>query len=197
MTGVKPTDLADGLHPNDTGYQKMATQWSTALADAIERGWIQAALPAVSASCNGAAGPVWYPQGTIASGPGGSAPAGPGNLNLASDGGRVVLADLNGDSKADYLWAHADGYVTGWLDGGQGTTGVIWQPKGEVAGVSENAGVGDPGAQVQFADIDGGRQGRLPRCQPDVRCRHGVAQRRPGTVALDVVRGGHHRQRCR
>jgi lysophospholipase L1-like esterase len=33
-------DLQDGLHPNDGGYEKMATAWFSGLQRADDRGWI-------------------------------------------------------------------------------------------------------------------------------------------------------------
>lgn len=37
---VGTSDLIDGLHPNDVGYQKMATAWISGLKEAEARSWI-------------------------------------------------------------------------------------------------------------------------------------------------------------
>jgi lysophospholipase L1-like esterase len=40
MSAVTTADLADGEHPNDVGYQKMADAWSNGIQAAIADGWI-------------------------------------------------------------------------------------------------------------------------------------------------------------
>lgn len=40
MGVVTAADLADGEHPTDGGYQKMAAAWSSAIKAAVARGWI-------------------------------------------------------------------------------------------------------------------------------------------------------------
>lgn len=40
MGAVTTADLADGEHPNDVGYQKMADAWSNAIQAAVVDGWI-------------------------------------------------------------------------------------------------------------------------------------------------------------
>ena len=39
---LQPSDYADGLHPNDSGYKKMADIWFNAIQDAANKGWIKA-----------------------------------------------------------------------------------------------------------------------------------------------------------
>jgi lysophospholipase L1-like esterase len=41
LAAVKSTDLADGVHPNDTGYGKMADAWFKGIEDAAAKGWIK------------------------------------------------------------------------------------------------------------------------------------------------------------
>jgi lysophospholipase L1-like esterase len=41
MSDILATDLADGIHPNDVGYEKMATAWFKGIEDAASRGWIK------------------------------------------------------------------------------------------------------------------------------------------------------------
>jgi len=43
MSAVQVTDLADRLHPNDTGYQKMAAAWAAAINQALADGWVKPA----------------------------------------------------------------------------------------------------------------------------------------------------------
>jgi lysophospholipase L1-like esterase len=40
LSAVKAGDLADGVHPNDRGYAKMATGWFKAIEEAASKGWI-------------------------------------------------------------------------------------------------------------------------------------------------------------
>ncbi len=40
MGAVNPNDLSDDLHPNDSGYQKMATAWNAGIERAIANGWV-------------------------------------------------------------------------------------------------------------------------------------------------------------
>lgn len=41
-SSVSTSDLSDGLHPNDQGYQNMANKWVIGLTEAVSRGWIKA-----------------------------------------------------------------------------------------------------------------------------------------------------------
>jgi lysophospholipase L1-like esterase len=41
FAAVKKTDLADGVHPNDAGYAKMADAWFKGVEDAAAKGWIK------------------------------------------------------------------------------------------------------------------------------------------------------------
>ncbi|EHK97168.1 hypothetical protein M7I_7089 [Glarea lozoyensis 74030] len=218
-SGVRVQDMADGLHPSDAGYDKMAVKWAIALTAANSMGWVQDpvaptevsvpsapscerefvlhsqevpltqelfqstkkcdiemvksptatavhfadlngdgrveylhvdSIGAVTAFLNlgspnqgGEAGKVtWLPQGTIATGVGGTR-------------GSVQFADINGDGRAEYLWVHEDGSVDCWLnlggpDNGPNAGKVGWLPQGTIA-----TGIGKDGAGVRFADING------------------------------------------
>lgn len=139
MTSVTLTDLADLLHPNDSGYLKMAGAFFHGLVQVGRLGWIGA-----SGGGNPAPAPVrgWFPQGTIASG------------TYGGDGSRVVYADLDGDGRADYIQVNADSSVQAWLNGGPKPSGGDWYwfPQGTIA-----SGVGQPGYRIRFAPLHGTR----------------------------------------
>src|SRR5690606_36580846 len=101
MTSVTLTDLADFLHPDDSGYLKMAGAFYHGLVQVGRAGWIGA-----PGGGNPAPAPVrgWFPQGTIASGTNGG------------DTSRVLYADLDGDARADYIEVNADSSVRAWLN---------------------------------------------------------------------------------
>ncbi|WP_410672269.1 FG-GAP-like repeat-containing protein [Amycolatopsis sp. cmx-4-68] len=66
-------------------------------------------------------------------------------------GNQIHLAKLFGTSRADYLDVRPDGSVLAWYNAGLGSAGrIVWVGPTLVA-----SGVGDPGSQVQFADING------------------------------------------
>ncbi|KAJ7859025.1 hypothetical protein B0H14DRAFT_2351404 [Mycena olivaceomarginata] len=93
----------------------------------------------------GAANVNWLPQDVVATGPANGATR-----------DNIILADVNGDGKADYLTVtHTGGVVEVWLNGGGPDNGpnaakVVWHPQGVIA-----TGVGSSGAGVQFADLNG------------------------------------------
>jgi lysophospholipase L1-like esterase len=153
MQPVKSYDLADGLHPNDGGYDKMAFPWLGALQTASDNGWIKAAS-AASGTCGGLSGgaPNWFPQGQFASGFGAqlTPPSQPGGKKWAF-WNSVKFADINGDGKADFLIVNNDGSVDAWLNASApGQVTPIWNSVGRIA-----TGVGLPGTSVRFADING------------------------------------------
>ncbi|KAI3393725.1 hypothetical protein diail_3771 [Diaporthe ilicicola] len=70
-SGVRTSDLGDGLHPSDQGYEKMAIKWAIALTAADSLGWIKAPVDGegpVRDTCP--RDPTWLPQGEIANGAG-------------------------------------------------------------------------------------------------------------------------------
>ncbi|MEV6794078.1 FG-GAP-like repeat-containing protein [Streptomyces sp. NPDC051320] len=145
---VRTTDLADGLHPNDTGYRKMAVAWNMGIDSALVDGWIKSPAAGGSSGCTGGA-PVWLPQGEIASGPGTSTTSYPGSLSLGT-GDRIVYADINSDDRADYLDVASNGSVTAWVNGGSGSSGAVsWQAHG-ASGPDLGSGM-----VPQFADVTG------------------------------------------
>jgi lysophospholipase L1-like esterase len=156
MGMVKTTDLQDGLHPNDAGYQKMAFGWTAGIDAAVLDDWID--NPGTAGSgCAGSA-PVWMPQGVIASGPGNSSAAYPGSLTMAT-GDEIHYADISGDGKADFIKRAANGTIYPWVNGGSGTSGAIsWLPKTKY-------GL-DDSRLFRFADMNG--DGRADLLKVDV-----------------------------
>ncbi|MEU6488604.1 FG-GAP-like repeat-containing protein [Streptomyces sp. NPDC046887] len=90
----------------------------------------------------------WSPQGSITVG----------------NSARVLYADINGDKKADYLQVGADSSVQAWLNGGPKPEGGdhYWTPAGTIAG-----GVGKPGANVTFADLNADHRADYIVVNPD------------------------------
>ncbi|SCF21755.1 Repeat domain-containing protein [Micromonospora haikouensis] len=81
---------------------------------------------------------AWNFVGTVATG-------------VGVPGSNVRFADLNGDGRADYLAVDADSSVEGWLNAGPASGGGwVWSSQGIVA-----TGVGSPGGQIRFADVNG------------------------------------------
>lgn len=67
FSAVSVGDLADGIHPNDGGYNKMAVTWADAITAADTLGWIKdPIIPSPGCSHD----PVWSTQGQIATGAG-------------------------------------------------------------------------------------------------------------------------------
>ncbi|KAJ6595095.1 SGNH hydrolase-type esterase domain-containing protein [Mycena vulgaris] len=93
----------------------------------------------------GAANVGWLAQGVVATGPANGATR-----------DNVILADVNGDGRADYITVtHTGGVVELWINGGGPDNGpnaakVVWLPQGVIA-----TGVGTSGMGVQFVDLNG------------------------------------------
>jgi lysophospholipase L1-like esterase len=136
MSRVTTAQLADGLHPNDSGFQTMADAWHSALDAAANLITPPVGTtPSCVDSTNG-----WYDRGQVAAGTG--APA-----------AQVRLADIDGDGRDDYLVIHDNGALDEWMNAGGDSPGHAgWLARGQIA-----AGTGAPPAQVQLADIDGDR----------------------------------------
>lgn len=71
--GITVNDLADGLHPNDGGYAKMADLFYSGIEYADDRGWIsppgeKTPVPDSTSPENCKSTPSWYNVGMIATG---------------------------------------------------------------------------------------------------------------------------------
>ncbi|MBW4718251.1 GDSL-type esterase/lipase family protein [Saccharothrix obliqua] len=145
---VTTANLADGLHPDDRGYQKLAAAFYRGVIDAADAGWIG---PPGSGNpgCSDVPG-RWIDRGQIASG-------------VGATGFEISFADINGDRRDDYLRVHPDGAVDAWLNTG-GDTGANpgWISRGRIA-----SGVGAPASEVVFADINGDRRDDYLWLRPD------------------------------
>ncbi|MEV0973560.1 FG-GAP-like repeat-containing protein [Microtetraspora glauca] len=76
-------------------------------------------------------------------------------------GSRVRFADVNGDGRDDYLIVAENGAVAAWLntpgDGGR-PSWSLWGPEPWYSAGLIATGVGAPGSQVRFADVNGDRR---------------------------------------
>ncbi|MGK5732827.1 FG-GAP-like repeat-containing protein [Streptomyces sp. URMC 124] len=172
MSAVTTNDLADDLHPKDSGYVKMADAFAQGIARASEDGWIQQRVDVKPAPERPAPPPgdyrvdidgdgkadylavqdngsvrAWINNG--GTGHGSWIDRGKFASGAGEPGRKIRFADINADGKADYLILQDDGSVKAWINnGGNGNGG--WTDRGTFA-----TGVGEPGSKVRFADING------------------------------------------
>ncbi|MFJ2745831.1 GDSL-type esterase/lipase family protein [Streptomyces sp. NPDC087440] len=141
MSMLTPGDLSDGLHPNDTGYQKIGHAFAAAVNGAIRAGQISSRDDG-GQQCTDTPG-RWIDRGQIASG------------IAARYTEEYVFADLDGDGRADYLLAdRATGAVRAWMNRGGDQDGRAgWEPRGQVA-----SGIASKDERLVFADLDGDRR---------------------------------------
>lgn len=137
---LDPRSEMDGLHPNDSGYARMASTWSATVDDLLSHGLV-APRTKLDDGGGGLSNCVdhntWFDQGTL-------------TLGNGHIGDQIRLADLNGDGRDDYLMVNDDGSVDAYVNGGGRPNNWVWYDYGRVAG-----GVGAPGREVMFADING------------------------------------------
>nr|WP_206685853.1 GDSL-type esterase/lipase family protein [Kribbella qitaiheensis] len=184
-------EMADGLHPNDAGFQRMAQAFYPALDRAYSDGVI-AAAPALNAGNEaGGSGKIRWADFdgdgrmdylTVASngavqaflnrggdGHGGWAVLGQVAGGVTADATRVRFADFDGDSRADYLVINANGSVSAWLNrGGDGPRWLVVDRPGRRRS-DHRSGAGE---------VRGFRRRRQDGLLDDrgLRCRPGMAQ---------------------
>ncbi|WKU47542.1 FG-GAP-like repeat-containing protein [Streptomyces sp. VNUA116] len=171
MSAVTTRDLNDRLHPNDTGYAKMANAFYEGLSRAAGDGWVRERVdikPAtpretplgdyqVDISGDGKAdylvvddnGAVQAYVNKGGDGHGSWTNKGVIAKGTGAPGSQVRFADIDGDGKADYLVVEDNGSVHAWTNNG-GDTKDDWTDRGIIA-----TGAGAPGNKVRFADING------------------------------------------
>ncbi|MEW1838404.1 GDSL-type esterase/lipase family protein [Nonomuraea angiospora] len=161
--------VSDGLendaHPTDAGYAKMADAWYGAVLQANAKGWIQTPLPEEAANgCDPTESPIDDDPGTDSPIGSGETALGEGwrALGVIAPGygtrtGRTIIAELNGDQRADYLQVAADGHFRASVN----TVGTPGQPDwvdvGTYAPAASDASepIDVNGDEVRFADLNG------------------------------------------
>ncbi|MEU3960937.1 FG-GAP-like repeat-containing protein [Streptomyces buecherae] len=148
MGRVRVSDgLQNDAHPTDEGYAKMADAWDRGMWEAYSRGWIKDPAaqqdevkcgdPDDGDSGETALGRGWRKLGVIAPGYGG-------------EPGRTVMAELNGDQRADYVQVYGDGSFRASVN----TVGTPGKPDWVDAGTYQ-PGRDANADHVRFADLDG------------------------------------------
>ncbi|MFF4529695.1 GDSL-type esterase/lipase family protein, partial [Streptomyces sp. NPDC001407] len=150
MSAVTTRDLADDLHPKDSGYVKMAEAFYGGVARAAADGWVQQRVDVkrksplgdyrVDINGDGKAdylvlqdnGVVnaWINNG--GTGHGGWTEQGTFATGVGEPGDKIRFADINGDGKADYLVLQDNGVVNAWINNG-GTGHGGWTEQGTFA----------------------------------------------------------------
>jgi len=150
--------MADSLHPNPAGYQIMGDNFAGAVEEVMNRGWVTAPVAANCTVGSGSPGTPGTAKKPVGQQPGLGTMTGLGQIasGIGADPKTSFLqfADLNGDGRADYLSINGNGSVSAYLNAGLGTDGKpVWIPTG-LNGVIAS-GIGEPGSNVRFADING------------------------------------------
>jgi lysophospholipase L1-like esterase len=93
MSSLTTADLADTLHPNDMGYQKMADAFHRGIQAADSAGWLTNPAPAAARVFSGIAGKPVRSMGKCLDDPGVS----------TTDGTQLQLWDCNGGSNQKWI----------------------------------------------------------------------------------------------
>ncbi|CAM1503527.1 Fc.00g011180.m01.CDS01 [Cosmosporella sp. VM-42] len=168
-SAVSISQLADGLHPNDDGYENMTETYYAAIQQADEDGWItkpdEGSTPPTSTTDteNCRSTPSWYNVGQIADGAkvaesdGVFEPAFAKQVIIA-DGAckrsQLHFMDLDGDGLKDYACVDPDTGETKVhinIPDSEGKSANKWDDRGSIATGAENRN----GTGVLFADLNG------------------------------------------
>ncbi|MEI7033369.1 GDSL-type esterase/lipase family protein [Streptomyces pratensis] len=144
MDAVTAADVPDGLHPNDSGYRKMADAFHSAVDQSVLMGWVAKSQPGDLPACSPAAN-RWTPRPGIAK----------GGVHDIERGDDILFADVDGDGRDDYLVLNYEtGALDAWLNRGGDRDG---QPGWEERKNFAKGGIHDPERDddILFADADG------------------------------------------
>ncbi|MFD9129300.1 GDSL-type esterase/lipase family protein [Kitasatospora sp. NPDC059571] len=176
-------EMADGLHPDDQGYQRLAQTFDQALDRAFTDGLAVPAPVHHAGTESGGAGRVRWADfdgdgradylivnadGSIrvflnkgGDGHGGWNDLGQVATGMTSNPDQVRFADLDGDGRADYTTIADGGAVSAFLNrGGDGHGG--WVDDGRIAG-----GLTADRTRIRFADLDGDGRADYNVINPD------------------------------
>ncbi|MFG2622979.1 FG-GAP-like repeat-containing protein [Streptomyces sp. NPDC048507] len=157
MDPVNVSDLADLMHPNDSGYRKMGDIFYQGIQSVEVAGWVKPPPGGDTGDGGGLGAPNWFTKGMIASGYGASISPDP-QPGADPPGPRSAyhLADLNGDGRDDYIKVAGDYRMAGWLNGSDNPAGTpTWNHLGLIGPPLPAADI------VGFADIDGDHRADL------------------------------------
>ncbi|CAM1501517.1 Fc.00g035010.m01.CDS01 [Cosmosporella sp. VM-42] len=165
---VSVSDLADGLHPNDAGYEKMANAYYDAIEEADAKHWIfkpgkASTPPTVTNPSSCRSTPSWYNVGQIADGA--KVASSDGDFRPAwvlsgfiAEGAcpraQLHFMDLDGDGLKDYACVDPDTGATKVhlnIPDSEGKSSGNWKPLGTIATPSADRN----GTWVMFADLNG------------------------------------------
>ncbi|MEE1783412.1 FG-GAP-like repeat-containing protein [Streptomyces sp. SP17BM10] len=179
---LTPAEMSDRLHPNDSGYGRMAQAFYTGLDQSYSAGAARASVASNTASESGGLGRVRYADfdgdgkadylsiaanGAVSAwlnrggdGHGGWQPVGQVASGLTTDPSRVRFVDVDGDGRADYAAIDPDGSVHVYLNRGGDPAGG-WFDLGIVA-----TGLTTDQSRVRLADFDGDGNADYIRTDP-------------------------------
>ncbi|MGW5678240.1 FG-GAP-like repeat-containing protein [Streptomyces sp. NPDC003860] len=176
MGALTNADLNDNLHPNNTGYTKMASAFAGGVRTLVENGWVKetvvvnpappkvtAALGDYDVDLNGdgradylsvddnGATRAWFnttdETGKIKWTDQGYIAT--GSTQWTAD--QIRFADVNGDQRADYLLVEPNGATRALLNTADATGKIKWSDQGVVATGSAYW----TADQIRFADVNG------------------------------------------
>ncbi|KAH6949099.1 family 3 carbohydrate esterase, partial [Fusarium avenaceum] len=160
---ITVADLWDEKHPNDSGYEKMASAWLKGILEADNRGWLKDPVardakgtPGVGLGIGGGSGgtgeeiegQIWEKQGTVFEGFRTWEPM--GTIRGSVENGsreKLILADLNGDGITDYILADSDGTLRAWINRGKPNE---WTSIGKINPDWKSV----KGNMIRLADVD-------------------------------------------